>query len=152
MTTTSFEEILEKEGMLVYTNVGTSMLPLLRQGKDLLIIKRKSPNRLKWLDVPLFKRRDGKYIMHRVMWVCKDTYVMCGDNQWYLERGVQEDQILGVLTAVQRDGKTYQMDSPLLRFYGYVEFSIYPFRAPLCFVRDKFYGLRRRLNKLKSKN
>jgi hypothetical protein len=35
---TTFEEEIEKNGRLVYTNVGDSMRPLIRQGRDLLII------------------------------------------------------------------------------------------------------------------
>ena len=35
----TFEEVLEREGRLVYTNVGISMLPLLRQGKDLFVVE-----------------------------------------------------------------------------------------------------------------
>ena len=32
----SFEELLDRDGYLAYTNVGTSMMPLLRQGKDVM--------------------------------------------------------------------------------------------------------------------
>ena len=40
----SFEELLEKDGYIVYTNVGCSMLPLLRQRRDIIEIKKKAPN------------------------------------------------------------------------------------------------------------
>ena len=36
----TFEEELARKRKLIYTNVGDSMMPLLRQGKDLLIIER----------------------------------------------------------------------------------------------------------------
>ena len=36
----TFEEELTRKRKLIYTNVGDSMMPLLRQGKDLLIIER----------------------------------------------------------------------------------------------------------------
>lgn len=144
----TFESVLARDGVLVYTNVGRSMMPLLRQGRDLLVIHKKTDKRLRWLDVPLYKRPDGKYIMHRVMWVHSDSYTICGDNQWRLERGVKEEQILGVLTAVQRDGVTIPMYGTKMRIYSYLQFFCYPVRACYCFVRDKFYGLRRRLRRL----
>ena len=34
----TYEEVLDKHGKLVYRNVGTSMMPLLRQNRDLMII------------------------------------------------------------------------------------------------------------------
>ena len=49
----SYEEILSSGSTLVYTNVGKSMMPMLRQRRDLLIIERKPPGRLKKYDVPL---------------------------------------------------------------------------------------------------
>ena len=37
---TTFEEELEQNGKLVYTNVGVSMLPLLREGRDVMLIEK----------------------------------------------------------------------------------------------------------------
>ena len=125
----TFEDILAKDGRLVYTNVGTSMMPLLRERRDLMVIEKKGPERLHWLDVPLFKRDNGQYVLHRVMWVRKNDYVICGDNQWYLERGITDRHILGVLTQVDRDGKTLDMRSPKMRLYGLMEWLLYPVRA-----------------------
>ena len=62
MNKSSFEEILKDEGRLVYSNVGMSMQPLIRQGRDLLIIER-TAGRLKKYDVPLYKRDNGQYVM-----------------------------------------------------------------------------------------
>ena len=81
MNSSSFEEILEKEGRLIYTNVGTSMLPLIRQGKDLLIIEPPD-GRLKKYDIPLYRRDSGQYVLHRVLKVREQDYVLCGDHQW----------------------------------------------------------------------
>ena len=51
----SYEDYLEEYGTLTYSNVGTSMLPLLRQGKDLFTVERKAPGtRCKVGDVVLF--------------------------------------------------------------------------------------------------
>ena len=43
----TFEEELERTGKLIYTNVGDSMMPLIRQDRDLLIIEKKPEGRLK---------------------------------------------------------------------------------------------------------
>ena len=45
MNKTSFEEILARDGRLFYTNIGDSMMPLIKQGRDLLVIEKKPGSR-----------------------------------------------------------------------------------------------------------
>lgn len=114
----TFEEILEQDGQLLYTNVGTSMLPLIRQGKDLVLIERKGPQRLKAGDVPLYKRADGTYILHRIIKVRINDYVLCGDNQCIPEYGITDNQIIGVLRKVIRpDGTELSVESEEYKRY-----------------------------------
>ena len=95
MSKSSFEEELNKKGILVYTNKGNSMYPLIRQGKDVLIIK-KCNTRLKKMDVPLYKRESGQYVLHRIVKVNSNDYVIRGDNTYSNETGIKDEQILGV--------------------------------------------------------
>lgn len=145
----TFEEIIEQEGMLIYTNKGTSMMPLLRQNRDLLVIKPKPEGRLSRLDAPLYKRDNGQYILHRVLWVRKNDYVMCGDNQWHLERGITDRHIIGVLDAVIRDGKNIPLrpteEHPRVswkyRLYVHLWCDLYLLRAPIVFLKQKLQKL-----------
>ena len=82
MNKSSFEEEIRRSGYLLYRNVGDSMLPLIRQGRDLVLISRKPEGRLKKYDVPLYKRDSGQYVLHRILKVRKDDYIICGDNRW----------------------------------------------------------------------
>lgn len=144
----TFEDILNEQGTLVYTNVGTSMMPLLRERRDLMIIRRYS-HRLSRLDVPLFKRPDtGKYILHRVIWVKKDGYIVCGDNQWLPEH-ILESQVLGVLTAVNRDGgKMIDLSSNLkYKIYSHLWCDLYPIRAVIFLCRDIYKRVKRMITK-----
>lgn len=163
----NFQQILDEQGKLVYTNVGISMMPLLRQRRDLLVITRKPEGRLRLWDVPLYYRpHTGQYIMHRVLWVGRHSYVMCGDNQWRPEFGVRDDQILGVLegvTRVDRAGlgadeqashylairptEEHPHVSLKYRLYVFVWCFFYPIRACIFFARDFYYRLRNRLSK-----
>lgn len=125
-----FEDVLARDGRLIYTNVGTSMMPMLRPGRDLLIIEK--PNgRLNRYDVPLYKRDSGKYILHRVLKVRKDGYVLCGDNQWRRECGVTDRQIIGVLTAFVRDGKEIPVTDRWYRLYVHLWCDLFWLRAAL---------------------
>lgn len=108
-THTSIEQEIADNGWLVYTNVGNSMMPLIEQSKDLVVIK-KVDRELKKGDAVLFKRVNGSLVLHRVIHVHDNdgarSYDMCGDNQSGLERGVSEDQIIGILDKVIKNAGT----------------------------------------------
>lgn len=117
MNKVTFEDILREKGELIYTNVGDSMFPLI-QPRDLLVIKKWDGTPLKKYDIPLYKRDSGQYVLHRVIKVRRNDYVLCGDNRRWKETGITDKHILGVLTAIIRDGKTLPLDTPLYRRYA----------------------------------
>lgn len=127
MSKSSFEEELNKKGILVYTNKGNSMYPLIRQGKDVLIIK-KCNTRLKKMDVPLYKRESGQYVLHRIVKVNSNDYVIRGDNTYSNETGIKDEQILGVLSGVIRDGKEVSVNSLSYKIYSYFWYYTYYLR------------------------
>ena len=135
MAEDSFESVLERDGKLIYTNVGDSMLPLIREGRDLLVIE-KAAGPLKRLDIPLYRRSSGQYVLHRVLQVRSDGYVLCGVNRRDREYGVTDQQILGVLTAVIRGGKEISMRSPLCRLYAHLWCDFFPLRVLLLRARS----------------
>ena len=79
---------------------GVSMLPMLRQGIDTVTL---SPitGPLKKYDIPLYRRDDGTYILHRIV-KAGETYTCIGDNQYTLEPGIRQDQLVAVVTAFSR--------------------------------------------------
>ena len=127
MSKSSFEEELDKKGILVYTNKGNSMYPLIRQGKDVLIIKKVN-TRLKKMDVPLYKRKSGQYVLHRIIKVNENDYVIRGENTYYNETGIRDDQILGVLSGVIREGKEISVNSLNYKIYSYFWYYTYYLR------------------------
>lgn len=127
MSKSSFEEELDKKGILVYTNKGNSMYPLIRQGKDVLIIK-KCNTRLKKMDVPLYKRESGQYVLHRIIKVNENDYVIRGDNTYSNETGIRDEQILGVLSGVIRSGKEISVNSFGYKLYSYFWYYTYYLR------------------------
>lgn len=98
----SIEEVLLREGKYVGPTVGTSMLPMLKSGRDSIVVFPKG-GRLNRLDVALYKRGEN-YILHRVIEVKEGGYVIRGDN-CYSDEWVPEGEILGVLTEFFRGGK-----------------------------------------------
>ena len=144
--TASFEEILKRDGRLVYTSVGDSMRPFIRSGEDLLVIEPVS-GRLKKYDVPLYRRDSGKYVLHRILKVRDEDYVICGDNRWRRETGITDKHILGVLTAIVRDGKTIPTDDPDYRKKVRLWCDFFWLRAPIVWALSLPGRVRRKLKK-----
>ena len=97
------------------------MMPLLREDRDLMLIDKKGPERCNRLDAVLFKRPGvsgrGAYVLHRVLRVNADgTYWIVGENRFRGET-VPEENILGVLTGVVRDGRTIFVTDRSYRLY-----------------------------------
>ena len=116
----SFEEYLDKNGSLTYTNVGVSMLPLLRQGRDLFTVRKKGPERCKEGDVVLYKRPPDTYVLHRIVEVRSDGYVILGDNCTARETGIRDEDIIGVMTGFVRGGREHSTDEAGYRLYSAV--------------------------------
>lgn len=103
---------------------GISMLPMLRQGVDSVVISP-LPEKLKKYDLPLYRRDDGHFVLHRIVKV-RDTYTCIGDNQFVLEHGLRQDQMIGVVTAFYRAGKRHSVTELgywlYCRFWHYTRF------------------------------
>lgn len=141
MHKSTFEEEINKTGKLIYTNVGDSMMPLIRQGKDLLIIEKVN-GRPKKYDVPLYKRDSGQYVLHRILKVRKNDYVICGDNRWGREYGIQDRHIIGVLTGIIRDGREVSVNDKKYKVYVHLWCDFFWIRA---FILRTKHFIKRRL-------
>ena len=145
----TYEEQLQLHGKLIYTNVGTSMLPLLRQNRDLLLIEKRPEGPCRKYDVVLYKRPSGQYVLHRILKVRRDGYVICGDNRRRREFGVPDEWILGVLTGVVRDGKQISVKEPKYRLYTHPWCDFCWFRAGLLWLRAAISKRKRKHEKKK---
>lgn len=128
----TFEEELARSGKVVYTNVGVSMMPLLRQGRDLMVIYKADTAKLRKYDAVLFKRPNvngrGRYVLHRLLRICPDgRFWIVGDNCASGEM-VSPENILGILKAVQRGKKTISVDSFGIKLYVFFWAAPYPIR------------------------
>lgn len=98
-------ETLQRGGEVAFAPAGNSMLPMLRNRQDKIVLV-KAPEKLKKYDIPLYRRDNGQFVLHRVVAVKKDGYVLCGDHQGQLEYGVRHDQVMAIVKAFYR-GKMY---------------------------------------------
>ena len=120
------EDVISAQGIYVCTTSGVSMYPMLRDRTDTAVI---SPcaGRLKKYDVPLYRRGDS-YVLHRIIKVLPDSYIIRGDNCVYSERGITDKDIIGVLTGFYRGNKNINMNGIGYRTYIRLCRLSYPFR------------------------
>lgn len=97
-------EELNKNGVIAFVPRGNSMWPTLKNKKQSVIVKKKT-EKLRPMDVALYKRESGSNVLHRVIKTTKLGYIMCGDSQFTLEK-VKEENVYGVMTGFYR-GKRY---------------------------------------------
>lgn len=120
----TYQETIEQYGMFIYFPVGTSMLPLIREGKDSVkLVKIERP--VKQHDVVLYQRND-QFILHRVVKVKDDTVDMAGDHQTMIEKDVLKSSIIALMEGVYREEryvpiqsfrmKCYSATRPMVRF------------------------------------
>lgn len=135
------EEKLKNDEEVSSLTVGISMEPMLRQHRDIVIIKRVN-GRLKRNDVPLYRRAGcDRFVLHRILKVTSDGYVIRGDNLYTKEYDVKDGDIIGVLKAFYRDGKYYDCEkSRKYKTYVFLMRTSYPFRYFWKFRLRPFLG------------
>lgn len=113
--TRGLEEALEQWGYAVFVPEGDSMLPMIRPGKDSVVIKACREYEL--YDVVLYRRRNGQYILHRIVGRDGTGYTLCGDHQSALECGIERSQILGRVIRWECGNRVRTPDGPGYRVY-----------------------------------
>ena len=106
-------DYLAENGSITYSNLGTSMMPLLKEGRDLFTVRAKQPGeRFAVGDVVLYRRPPDKYVLHRIVEVGEDSYTILGDNCIRRETGIPEADVLGVMTGYVRRGVAHSVTEP----------------------------------------
>lgn len=96
-------ELLAEGKTVKFSPKGTSMLPMLRQGIDSVVLSP-LPRQLRKYDLPLYQRANGQYVLHRIVKTGK-AYTCIGDNQFALEAGLRQDQMIAVVSAFYRGNR-----------------------------------------------
>lgn len=108
------EKLAQGQSVRLYPK-GVSMMPMLRQGIDSVRLSP-LPGKLKKYDLPLYQRRDGQYVLHRII-KAEETYTCIGDNQFSYEKGVCQEQLIAVVTGFYRKDKFHSINSFWYKLY-----------------------------------
>ena len=128
----TIEEVLLSRGKYIGPTVGVSMLPMLKNRRDTIVVEAKK-ERLQRLDVALYRRGDA-YVLHRVLQPIEGGYIIRGDN-CYSDEKVPESAVIGVLTEFFRKGKHFYCTDK--KYIKYAEKRLKTYKIRRFFVRFK---------------
>ena len=117
-----FEDVLNKDNELFFTNVGYSMYPLIREREDILHIVK--TDEFKKGDILLYKSNVDHYVLHRLLKIKKDKYILAGDYNYFKDQPITKEQILGkLITIKKKDGKLIDLSKDKkMRKWWYTNF------------------------------
>ncbi len=108
--------VLQSGKLVEFETHGFSMIPLLHDGGDMVILAQPSfPLRLN--DVALCRTDDGRFVLHRVVAINDGGYTLRGDNCVTTEFCADDSDVVGVASAFIRNGKKIEVSSKKYRFY-----------------------------------
>ncbi len=135
MHTSTIEEAV-KNGNFVIHPKGVSMWPMIRSGKDSVVINPHH-GRLKKYDIPLYKDHIDRYVVHRIIEVTDTGYIICGDGLFEIEYDIKDENIIGVVTGFFRKEKYIPVDNK--KYVRYMHFWVDNFylRKPVIKITRK---------------
>ena len=131
----TIEQVLQTRGTYIGPTMGVSMLPMLKTGRDTIVVQAKT-QRLKPLDVALYKRGDD-YVLHRVIYVVDEGYIIRGDN-CYNNENVPEETVIGVLTEFFQADKQIKCTDE--KYLAYARKRVKNYKRRRCFMRMRAFG------------
>ena len=93
----NIERSIKELGYAVAPIAGTSMMPLLKEGRDRVELKPYCHERLKKGDVVLYKKNDDTLVLHRIIKTENgEFFTVLGDHQFNNDEWVNKNQIIAV--------------------------------------------------------
>ena len=114
----NIERSIKELGYAVVPITGTSMLPLLKEGRDLVELESCSQERLKKGNVVLYKKNDGTLVLHRIIKTENgEFFTVLGDHQFNNDEWVNKNQIIAVACGFFIKGRYVNEKTRWYRLY-----------------------------------
>lgn len=110
-------EKLHQEGTVKIPARGNSMYPLFRHGRDQVYLRGLQGEDPGQYDMILYRRPNGKYVLHRIVGVREDGYVLRGDGQLVDEYPVRPEWVIARVEGFHRGGRSYTCEHWGYRVY-----------------------------------
>lgn len=146
------EYLIEKNGFYAAAIHGVSMYPMLKNHKDVVCVL--AVDKLKKNDVLLYRRAgNDQLVLHRLVKIADDGFIMCGDNEFIKEK-ITREQIIGVMSGFTHNGKKRSIKSAAYRIYVFLWTTPAPIKHAVIFLYmlpRRLYGKVRKCFEKKSK-
>ena len=117
------EDLLAEGKQVTILVRGNSMRPLLRDGRDKVVLRKANDEDIKKGAVMLFRYR-GSHVMHRVTKIEGDVVVFEGDGNYKLQEVATRKDIVAVVEAIVRpSGRRIECSSRRWRFLSFMWLS-----------------------------
>ena len=122
-----YEALLREGAELPLVISGGSMRPFLTPGRDSVLLR--APDRpLRRGDIVFYRRKNGDYILHRILRIDNGHCWMVGDAQTAVEGPLDAGCIFAYVTQVQRKGKIEKPGTLCWEFFARTWLRLVPMR------------------------
>ena len=121
----NIRQLLHEGYLATFTVTGNSMWPLLRHGRDYVILESRAEKPLKKGDIVLFMPVEGRYLLHRIDWVNKDRFRTTGDGNCFRDGTFNQDCVVGRVVTLVRKGKKISCTNGLYRLTSRIWMSLF---------------------------
>ena len=137
---TDILELLQQNKTVQIKPMGKSMLPLLVEGRDEVILRPLNTKDLRRGQVLLYRGQFGILTLHRVYQVKNEGVYFVGDSQTKVEGPIPFDVIYGTMCGFIRNGKEHSVKEPLYRLIFGIWLFLRPFREKIVISASKLKG------------
>ncbi|QCN91797.1 S24/S26 family peptidase [Ethanoligenens harbinense] len=123
-----FLTMLSKKVDILLGITGTSMLPMLKPGRDQVELTNCRQWKFGIGDIPLYRRTNGQYVLHRIVRMDRSGYDLCGDHQIRVEKEVPRWNMLAVVKRFRRKGKWHSCGESGYQVYWHLWIFLSSFR------------------------
>ena len=129
----NIERSIKELGYAVVPIKGTSMMPLLKEGRDRVELKPYCHEQLKKGDVVLYKKNDDTLVLHRIIKTENgEFFTVLGDHQFKNAERVNKNQIIAVARGFFIKGRYVNEKTRWYRLYKKIWLSSLTVRR--CFL------------------
>ncbi len=130
-------EKLQAEKSVILSTRGRSMQPLIYEGKTKVLIEPLKDKPQKG-DLLLWLRKDGTYVLHRMVGEDEKHYLLLGDNCIHVNHA-NKKRVIGIATSICRNGKWFSVTDRRYMMYVRIWTALFPFRKFLYWILKEQY-------------
>ncbi|MDR2823993.1 MAG: S24/S26 family peptidase [Prevotellaceae bacterium] len=132
------ERILATGENVSITVKGRSMTPLLRNGRDAVVLSPANVRALKVGQIVLFRHRE-RHLLHRIVKIDGENLVIQGDGTRNTEDAMRSDVVGVVVTIIRKNGGKIILPNGWESFYFRIWQILKPFRRYLLAIYRRIF-------------